>query len=75
MSTSFPVAIRSAIETHCEAALRGEPSHFVCAQEQDRFVFDVAPVQDIAGKVLLGVLINGSVVVRDDVESVAAFGR
>ena len=70
-----PRSLRAEIETHCEAALRGEPSHFVCEHEQDRFVFDVAPVQNIAGVVLLGVLISGSVAVRDDVESAAAFGR
>ena len=75
VSASFPVAIRAEIETHCDAALRGEPSHFVCGHGQDRFVFDVAPVQNIAGVVLLGVVISGSVAVRDDVESAAAFGR
>jgi hypothetical protein len=61
VSALFPAAIRAEIETHCEAALRGEPSHFVCEHAQARFVFDVAPVQNIAGVVLLGVLISGFV--------------
>jgi hypothetical protein len=66
----FPAAIRSEIETHCEAVLRGEPSHFVCDLAAARFVFDAAPVQNIAGVVLLGVLISGSMV--SDKELVAS---
>jgi hypothetical protein len=71
VSAVFPASIRSDIETRCEAALRGEPSHFICEHRQARFVFDVAPVQNIAGVVLLGVLISGSVADRDLVSATA----
>src|SRR3954447_5855169 len=30
----FPTAVRAEIETHCEAALRGERSHFICQHGQ-----------------------------------------
>jgi hypothetical protein len=71
VSAVFPPSIRSDIETRCEAALRGEPSHFICEHHQSRFVFDVAPVQNVAGVVLFGVLISGAGADRDLVSATA----
>jgi hypothetical protein len=72
VSAAFPDAIRSDIERHCLAALGGEPSHFVCEHGPARFAFDVAPVRNIAGVVLFGVLITGSGALESDVASAAA---
>lgn len=59
--TQFPAAIRDKVEAHCRAALRGEHSHFTCEIGGRQMAFDVAPVQTIAGAVLYGVLISGTV--------------
>ncbi|OFW04564.1 MAG: hypothetical protein A3H96_09245 [Acidobacteria bacterium RIFCSPLOWO2_02_FULL_67_36] len=58
--TQFPESMRAEIETHCRAALRGQHSHFTCEHAGKRVLFDVAPIQSVAGLVLYGVLITGS---------------
>lgn len=75
VSAAFPHSIRSDIERHCLAALEGEPSHFVCEHGPARFAFDVAPVRNIAGVVLFGVLMTGAGVLESDAAAAPAVLR
>lgn len=56
----FPAAMRSEIDAHCRAALRGDHTHFSCEDGQHRYAFEAAPVQSRNGVVVYGVLIAGS---------------
>jgi hypothetical protein len=56
----FPAAMRSEIEAHCRAALRGDHTHFSCEDGQHRYAFEAAPVQSRDGVVIYGVLIAGA---------------
>ncbi len=56
----FPPAMRSQIEAHCRAALRGDHTHFSCEHGPVRHAFEAAPVQTRNGVVVYAVLIAGT---------------
>ena len=55
----FPAAARKDIESHCRAALTGQPQRFVSGEAH---TFEVAPIRTADGAIVYGVLITGAAV-------------